>query len=91
MLLHKDITDTIIRAFFTVYNTLGYGFLEKVYEKALAHELHKLGLRVTLQVPIKVYYDGLPVGDYIADMIVQDSVIVEIKAADCISPQHTAQ
>ncbi len=57
-MLHKEITEVVINSFYTVYNTLGYGFLEKVYENALAHELKKRGLRVQQQMPIQVYYDG---------------------------------
>ena len=56
MLLHKDISDLIIKAFYNVYNTLGYGFLEKVYENAMFVELQKLGLNAMRQVPIKVFY-----------------------------------
>jgi GxxExxY protein len=91
MLLHKEITDAIIRAFYAVYNTLGYGFLEKVYENALAHELSKSGLKVQQQASIQVCYDGQVIGDYYADLVIQDKVIVEIKAVEKLSPQHTAQ
>ena len=63
-MLHQEITSKIIAAFYTVYNTLGYGFLEKVYENALVIELEKVGLTVRQQVPIQVYYDGKVVGEY---------------------------
>ena len=88
---HQAITKKIIRAFYTVYNTLGYGFLEKVYENAMAIEVGKLGVHVVTQVPICVHYAGQPVGDYVADMIVADRVIVEFKAAQKLVKQHEAQ
>ena len=88
---HQAITDKIIRAFYTVYNTLGYGFLEKVYENAMAIEVQKLGLSAVTQVPIRVHYDGQPVGDYFADILVADCVIVELKAAPKLVKQHEAQ
>lgn len=91
MLLHKEITDATIKAFYDVYNTLGYGFLEKVYENALAYELTKRGLHVQPQMPIQVHYDGQLVGEYCADLLVADRVIVELKAAESLSPQHIAQ
>ena len=90
-MLHEEVTGAIIKAFYTVYNTLGYGFLEKVYENALLHELTKLGLEVDQQMPIKVHYDGCLVGEYFADLVVEGCVIVEIKAAESLHPAHTAQ
>jgi GxxExxY protein len=90
-MLHQEITSVIINAFFLVYNTLGYGFLEKVYENALLHELRKRGLRVEQQVSIKVYYDGVIVGEYFADLFVEGKVIIELKAAVAISDAHKAQ
>lgn len=91
MLLYKETTEAILRAFYTVYNTLGYGFLEKVYENALAHELAKQGLQVRKQMPIQVYYDGQVMGKYFADLLVEEQVIVELKAAEGIIPRHGAQ
>lgn len=79
---HQDITEGIIRAFYKVYNTLGYGFLEKVYENALYHELVKMGYFVEKQKKISVFYDGIQVGDYCADLIVNHLVIIEVKAAE---------
>ncbi|GIV69802.1 GxxExxY protein [Caldilinea sp.] len=90
-MLHADITAEIIRAFYKVYNTLGYGFLEKVYENALAHELGRQGLSVRQQTPIQVYYEGRLVGDYFADLMVAEKVIVELKAAEALRPEHEAQ
>ena len=91
MLLHKEITSKIIRAFYTVYNTLGYGFLEKVYENALILELEKLGLKVKKQVSINVYYNGRIVGKYFADLLVGDKIILELKTAEKIIKAHEAQ
>ena len=91
MYKHKDITELIIQAFYTVYNTLGYGFLEKVYQNALVIELRKLGLEVIPEAPIKVYYNGQVVGEYFADLLVAGLVIVEIKAVRTLAPEHEAQ
>jgi GxxExxY protein len=85
---HADITGEIIGAFFKVYNTLGYGSHEKVYENALAIELRKAGLKAVKQQEIEVYYDGENVGDYRADIIVNDMVIVELKAARELTEEH---
>jgi len=88
---HSDITSEIIKAYFLVYNKLGYGFLERVYEKSLLIELRKLGLNCRSQIPIKVFYDFQEVGYYIADIIVNDWVIVETKAAEILCEDHEAQ
>lgn len=90
-LIHAELTAMVIQAFYTVYNALGYGFLEKVYENALAIELRRHGLRVQQQAPIKVFYAGQVVGEYFADLLVEDKVIVELKAAEALSPAHEAQ
>jgi len=84
-------TERIIGCAFKVSNTLGVGFLEKVYENALTVELRKAGLAVQQQYPIKVWYEGIVVGDYAADLLVDDCVIVELKAASTIDPIHSAQ
>lgn len=89
--LYSDITDKIIKAFYNVYNKLGCVFLEKVYEHAMMIELPKHGLNCTNQVPIKVFYDSKNVGDYFADIVVNDIVIVELKAAEALCPEHEAQ
>jgi GxxExxY protein len=88
---HSNITDLIIKAFFNVYNKLGYGFLEKVYENAMLIELEKLGLHAVNQKGIKVYYDEIEVGQYAADLLVEDVVIVELKAAESLCDEHEAQ
>src|SRR5690554_6587061 len=89
--LHSDITEKIINAFFKVYNTLGYGFLEKVYENAMFIELKNFGLYVEKQKRIQVsYYDKI-VGDYSADLIVNNQVIIELKAAESLCEEHEYQ
>jgi GxxExxY protein len=89
--LHTELTKNIIRCYYKVYNTLGYGFLEKVYEKALKKELEKAGHIVESQKPIKVYYDNEIVGDYFADLVVDNKVILELKAAEAIVVEHEVQ
>ncbi len=88
---HEKLTQKIIGAFYTVYNALGYGFLENVYENALRIELHKIGLRVAPQYAINVLYDGQVVGEYFADLLVEDQVIIELKAVRNLLPEHEAQ
>ena len=90
-ILHADITYKIINAFYKVNNTLGFGFLEKVYENAMAIELCKMGHRVSKQKNIKVYYDTEEVGDYYADLLVDDLVIVELKASKSLCKDHEVQ
>lgn len=88
---HVDLTKQIIAAFYCVYNRLGFGFLEKVYENAMLHELTRIGLEVKAQYPINVYYDGVQVGSYFADLLVEDLVILELKAAEDICEEHEIQ
>ncbi len=88
---HSDITDKIIKGFYNVYNKLGYGFLEKVYEHALMIELPKFGLACKNQFPIKVHYDNKCIGEYFADIIINDLVIVELKAAENLCEEHECQ
>jgi GxxExxY protein len=88
---HSAITDKIIKAYFNVYNKLGYGFLEKVYERSMMIELRKMGLRCENQYPITVYYENQMVGEYYADIIVEDVVIIELKADRSLCPEHEAQ
>jgi GxxExxY protein len=83
-LLHNELTSLIIKTFYDVYNELGHGFLEKVYQNALLIELKNKGLEVTSNEKIKVYYKGENVGDYYADIIVNNTVVLELKAAECI-------
>ncbi len=88
---HSEITNLIIKAFYNVYNKLGYGFLEKVYENALLIELKKFDLLCYPQQQIKVYYDEIEVGFYVSDIIVNEIVIVELKAAESLREEHEAQ
>ena len=88
---HKELSEKIISAFYKVYNTLGYGFLEKVYENALKIELEEMGVTAEAQHPIKVSYAGKIIGEYYADLLVEDFIIVEIKAAKNLSAEHEAQ
>jgi len=88
---HSDITSIVLKAFFNVYNELGYGFLEKVYENAMVFELRDLGLDVEQQVPIKVLYGKEIVGDYFADIVVENLVILELKAIEELKPIHEVQ
>ena len=90
-LLHASLTEEILRGFYHVYNTLGYGFLEKVYENALRLTLEKRGLSVGQQVPIKVRFEGQVVADYLADLVVAGKVILELKAAEAIETAHETQ
>jgi GxxExxY protein len=86
-----EITEPIIGCAFKVANTLGTGFLEKVYENALALELSKAGLVVEQQIAIKVEYDSVIVGAYVADLLVENAVLVEIKAVRVLDTNHDAQ
>lgn len=90
-LLYSEITESILSRFFHVYNILGYGFLEKVYENALALTLRKTGRSVSQQVPIKVFFEETLVGDYFTDIIVDNAVVVEVKAAEGLHDVHEAQ
>ena len=90
-LLHKDLTDVILKTFYEVYNELGYGFLEKVYQNALLIELRNKGLEVYPQKKIKVFYKGNEVGDYYADLIVENKVILELKAAEYVVEEFENQ
>jgi GxxExxY protein len=87
----NKITEKIIGCSYTVSNSLGCGFLEKVYENALAHELRKGGLKVLQQHEIEVYYDGIIVGKYVADLFIEDCVIVEVKANSGLDDSQKSQ
>ncbi len=91
MMKYKEITGKIIQAAYTIQDYFGFGFLEKVYENALAIELRKNGLKVEQQKPIKVYYQEDLVGEYSADLLVEDRVLVEIKAVKNLSEVHQVQ
>jgi len=87
----NQITEKVIGCAYQVGNGLGSGFLEKVYENALAHEIHKAGLHVAQQHPIRVSYDGVIVGDYYADLLVEDCLLVELKTVKLLDDVHMAQ
>ena len=87
----KTVTQRVIRCAFDVSNTLGAGFLEKVYENALCVELEKNGLKFQSQKPIVVNYKGIQVGEYIADIVVEDKLLVELKALTTLCSSHDAQ
>jgi GxxExxY protein len=90
-LIHKELTEKIIGVFFDVYNELGHGFLESVYRNSMQIALQSQGLRVECEVAIPVWFRGSDVGDFRADMIVQDSVLLELKMAQAIDWSHEAQ
>ena len=87
----KEITEKIIGAAYDVHNKLGWGFMEKVYRNALKLEMEKSGLKVEIEKPIKVYYEGEVVGDYFADMVVEGVVVVELKALEKLKKAHEVQ
>ena len=88
---HEELTRQIIGCAYRVYNAMGYGFLESVYENCMLIELRKLGVRVENQRPIKVYYEGEVVGNFEADLFVQDAVIVELKSVSALVRVHEVQ
>jgi GxxExxY protein len=90
-LLHGQTTALLLQAFFDVYNKLGYGFLERVYENSMAIAARKLGVRIEQQVPICVHFDGVLVGKYEADIVADGKVIVELKAARALGEEYEAQ
>ena len=91
-LISKELIDIILTQFYRVYNDLGYGFLERVYQNALYFALTSEGLKCEVEKPIKVFHDGhVVVGDYRADLLVEDCVILELKACEEINPAHEAQ
>lgn len=89
--LYTELTSEIIKRFYFVYNKLGYGFLEKVYERSLKIELEKAGFFVESQKPIQVFYEKQIVGEYFADLLVENKVILELKAAETICEEHENQ
>lgn len=90
-LVHADITGQVVRAFFDVYNELGFGFLENVYKRALVVLLRERGLRCDVEIPFAVMFHGENVGDYRADLVVERCVIVESKTGPAIHTAHTGQ
>jgi len=90
-MIHQELTAKIIECAYKVHNTLGFGFLESVYQNALLIELLKAGLRAEKEKKIQVYYDTQLVGDYMVDIIVEDKVILELKSVKELHPAHSAQ
>jgi GxxExxY protein len=90
-MIMDDLIKKVIGVAYKVHNTLGAGFLEKIYEKALLIELHKLGLEVEEQYPIPVYYEEIKIGDYYADLLIDNCLIVELKAVENLSVAHERQ
>lgn len=90
-MLYKEKTDLIINAFYKVYNRLGYGFLERVYHNSFIVELQKNGFDIKSEYPIKVTYEGVEVGDYFADIIVDNCIIIEVKATKMLQEEHEFQ
>ena len=90
-ILHKDLTNQILKTYYDVYNELGYGFLEKVYQNALFIELKNRGFRVEAEKQIKVFYKNNAVGEYFADLLVNDTVILELKATEVIIKEFEYQ
>ena len=88
---HKELTEKIIGCAYRVYNKIGFGFLESVYEKCLMIELQKAGMNAEAQVPIKVQYDEQTVGDFVADILVESEIILELKSVRRIVRAHEIQ
>ena len=90
-LLHKKITDDILKVYYDIYNQLGYGFLERVYQNAMYFELKEKGYQVEAQTPIKVYLKGQLIGEYYSDLLIENKVIIELKACEVLMNVHVAQ
>ncbi|MHC5054908.1 MAG: GxxExxY protein [Planctomycetota bacterium] len=90
-MLYRHITSSILQGCFEVSNELGAGFVESVYEKALVVALRAKNLKVASQVPIKIMFRGQSVGDFVADLLVEDKIVVELKAVKALAPEHQAQ
>jgi GxxExxY protein len=91
VLKHADVTEKIIGIFYDVYNELGYGFLECVYEESLVIALHEAGLRANRQIALPVWFRGHKVGEFRADLLVENCVLLELKSARSLDPAHEAQ
>lgn len=90
-LRHQKLTEEIINVFYHVYNELGYGFLEKVYQNSIFYELRSRGFFVEAQKQINVYFKGIQVREYYADLVIDNLIIIELKAAEVIAPEHETQ
>jgi GxxExxY protein len=90
-LKHGELTEKILAVFYDVYSGLGHGFLESVYEEAMAFARRQYGLRAERQVPLRVWFRGMAIGGFFADFVVDKAVVLELKAASGIDPAHEAQ
>ncbi|HMJ08721.1 MAG TPA: GxxExxY protein [Pyrinomonadaceae bacterium] len=90
-MIEEELTGTIIKVFYKVYNTLGHGFIERVYQNAFILELSGSGLEVETEMPIAVYYGGNVVGSFAADLVIEKKIILELKAKDSLHESHEAQ
>lgn len=90
-ILFKEISDKIIKAYYNVFNVLGYAFVEKVYENSMYLEIQRDGLKIEKQKNIKVYYEGFQVGEYFAGLVVEDVINIELKAAENLCEEHEVQ
>lgn len=90
-MIHEELTEKILKACFEVSNELGCGFLESVYLKALLIALAEAGLKAAPQTPLKVMFRGQTVGDFFPDIIVEDTILLELKAVKALAPEHLAQ
>ena len=90
-IIEKELSYEIVGISMKIFNDLGHGFLEKVYENALKNELENIGLKVKQQYPIEVKYNGKTIGDYIADLLIDDKLIIELKTVEKLSKIHEAQ
>lgn len=90
-MLYQEKTDLIINAFYEVYNKLGYGFAERVFHNAFVVELRSVGFNIKSEQPIKVFYECVQVGEYFADIVVDDCIIIEVKAAEALRKEHEYQ
>jgi len=88
---YEELTHKIVGCAYKVFNTLGYGFLESVYKKAMLIELTKNNLKVEAEKPLKVYYDNQIVGDFYIDLYIEDKVVVELKSVETLVKQHEVQ
>lgn len=90
-ILYPEVSEKIIKSFYHVYNTLGYGFLEKVYENSMRVSLRKQGVEASQQLPIAVLFEGEQVGGCFADLLVDRKIVVEVKASQAIATEHECQ
>ena len=90
-ILHKELSESILKVYYEVYNELGYGFLEKVYQNAMYLELKAQGFKVEAQKQIQVYYKDELVGDFFADLLINDTIILELKACENLLKAHYVQ